>query len=296
MSYKELKEQLGVDPETSFALFTPTPKPHRHANRSDKLLSFLSDSCYLTPGTKQLSTLSDSESDSDSDIDSDMADQLEFSSASSSPSPLDLSASEVDRIPPPFSPSQCSSKSLTLSPSGSGFPQPLFDDDDLTLSSPPRSAPRSRRIVSASHGASNGLDSIDTEDTLFAQSRGPLASNISLEMPSRPFALTGSSPNSASSSSGYSQGSEETPIEYDSVNSRHPAAAEQQLLASVSNSLKMLPFKARQAPSERVALKSVENIPSPRLGGRVNGSENHRLSKGPLVAKKKQSKRKSRVP
>ena len=292
MSYSELKEQLGVDPDTSFALFTPTPKPHRHANRSDKLLSFLSDSCYLTPGTKQPSTLSDSEPDSD--LDSNMADQLELSSASSSPSPLDLSASEIDRIPPPFSPSQCSSKSLAHSASGSGFPQPLFDDDDLTLSSPPRSAPRSRQTVSTSHGASNVVD-LDTEDTLFAQSRGPLASNVSLNIPALPFPLVGHSPNPAPSSSGCSQGSEETPIEYDSLSSRHPAPAEQQLLASVSNSLKMLPFKARQAPSERVALKSVENVPSPSLGGRMRSSENSSLSKGSLVAKKKQSKRKARV-
>ena len=69
MSLDELSAQLGVTPDSLLA--TPTPKPS--SKTKDKLLSFLSDSCYLS-SPLCLSGGSDSESELESESESDGTD------------------------------------------------------------------------------------------------------------------------------------------------------------------------------------------------------------------------------
>lgn len=143
MSYKELKEQLGWDQDLSITLFTPpvSSKKNSNAPRHKKRLSFLSDSQYLT------SPPSDSEIDEAALYpDSGSSPRLYNShsrnlSVSSTDSRLEPEQDDLTYLVSPsgcgvaslYSSSTCSSKSLTINPNGSGFPQPLFscaDDDE----------------------------------------------------------------------------------------------------------------------------------------------------------------------
>jgi len=237
MSYKELKEQLGVDPDLSVHLFTPVPKEKKTIK--NKLLSFLSDSCYLTPASSHShSTLSDS-SMSDSQT-LDLSTSLRSHIDSDSQASVSFSPSELDAISSPFSPSECTSKTVAMNSNASGFPQPLFCEDD-EISFPNRSfeAPIPKPLISS--------DMMDTEDTLFAQ---PSTAQVS------PQELLANSSLSARCFN-TSQASEETPTEW--ANTR-PNVSQAHLLASVSNSL-----KTTSVMEPRPALKSVANVPSPSI-------------------------------
>ena len=319
MSYKELKEQLGVDPDSSYLLFTPTPKPPRQTSKTDKLLSFISDSCYLTPSTpasyseprstnhSPLLSLSDSESigsNSSSlarhghlEISSNLIEQFNthcLSSSSSSPnrSQFNLSPSELEGLPvsSPYSPSCCSSQSLTINPSASGFPQPVFSECDLSPSSSPWSPCRESPTLQAQEniverfssnsvasGVGNGSvasdycggcmsvpyvqdEMMDTEDGTIPSPQGHLTSlKKSLQLQdsidqSTPFETRP-----------LRQGSEETPFEPDVTLHGHNLAAKQKLTLSVSDTLKAQSLNDPCKINGRVALKplKVGNVVSP---------------------------------
>lgn len=108
MSYEELKEQLGVDPDCTYhQLFSPSPKKPAPLN-GKKVLSFVSDSWYLSSPSNEIDNEhhSPNQADHSPELNSDNG---EYLSASTSP-----------YIPP----------GAPLNESLSGFPQPLFDDDD----------------------------------------------------------------------------------------------------------------------------------------------------------------------
>ncbi len=249
MSYAEFKEQLGMHPDASLQLFTPTPKPHRHSSKRDKLLSFLSDNCYLNQVSP---TLSSDSSTNCSDIGDD---QLSYpSEESQSPNQVHFSASELDAISSPYSSSYCS---ITINPTGSGFPQPIFDNDEFALSSPPN---RSLKRINVSvfkplacADKDKASEHMETEDTLFSQCNG--AEDTPLDMRALTTGLVGPTPTSM-------QGSEETLM--NSPNGCHSVTSKQ-----FSKTFKS--FEEPEKPNTRVALQSVENnIPSPLFGGKVN--------------------------
>lgn len=292
MSYEEFKNQLGLDPDSYLQLFTPTPKPPGRKN--DKLLSFLSDDCYLTPTTSQLSPVYSTRSSScssascslkQSDNCSDISGQLNYlSDDSQSPELVNFSPSELDAISSPYSPLQCSSKLLATNAFDSGFPQPLFDDNECTLSSPPR--PVSVRGVSSSASSDQmrlgegNCEFMDTEDTLFAQAnKGAITSNTPLEM--RVLTTSVAEPIPLGTAS-LQQGSEETPLE----NSRH-TAVDKQILCSTSSTFKMRSTEEPSRQSRRMPLKSVTNTPPSKSMTEGKASGSMRAVKSPSCVSKR---------
>ena len=103
MSFQELKEQLGVDPDSSYhQVFSPSPQKPAPFN-GKKVLSFVSDSWYLSSPSNETDTSHHQTDHSPELVSNDVED----------PSPVTqyiLSGAAIDD-------------------SLSGFPQPLFDDD-----------------------------------------------------------------------------------------------------------------------------------------------------------------------
>ncbi len=272
MSYTELKEQLGMHPDASLQLFTPTPKPRRQSSKRDKLLSFLSDSCYLN----QLSPTLDSDSSRSNSNCSDISDdQLSYpSEESQSPNQVHFSASELDAISSPYSSSYCS---LAVNPIGSGFPQPIFDNDEFALSSPPNQSSKRLNVSVfkplACADKNEASEHMDTEDTLFSQSQG--ADDTPLDMRALTTGLVSPTPTSmralttglVSPTPTSMQGSEETLM--NSPNGCHPVTSKQFCLDS--KTFKSHSFEEPEKPNARVALQPVDtNVPSPSFGGKVN--------------------------
>ncbi len=177
-----------MHPDSSLQLFTPSPRrPCRHSNKHNKLLSFLSDSCYLTTSPSSPAALhSDSSlsypnsntSRSNSSLSRSDISQNELSYPSEESESLNnvcFSPSELDASLSPYSPSHCLSSSLVVNPNGSGFPQPFFDDNDnLACSSPPSRRPQQMDIFDRNEAS----EIMDTEDTLFAQSSAGTSSTL----------------------------------------------------------------------------------------------------------------------
>lgn len=340
MSYKELKEHLGVDPDSSYLLFTPTPKPPRQTSKTDKLLSFLSDSCYLTPGgpTNTQSTnhsplfsLSDSESTGSSsnsrakhsehghclEISSNLIEQFDTHCLSSPSSPnrshFNLSPSEFEGLPvsSPYSPSCCSSQSLTINPSASGFPQPLFSECDLSSSSSlDQESPtlqtqeKTVELFSPNSVMASGVGNVlvssdysgacirvpfvqdemmDTVDGTVPSPQGLLTSHISLKKTLQSQGLTDQN-TPFETRPLIRQGAEETPFEPDVPLHGLNLAAKQKL---VSDTLKAAESLSEQCMvNGRVALKplKVDNVVSPvRFYGDKKSSQSEECTAGQFL-------------
>lgn len=130
MAYKEFKECLGLEPNSPCPLLTPA-KP----NGRQKLLSFLSDSCYLSSLSQQ--NLSDEESDQRSPLEESLLEQFSTHKLSPSSSP---NYDELDQaillIPSGHSP-----HSGGLKMGNCGFPQPSFSEASSPMSSPVHPSP-----------------------------------------------------------------------------------------------------------------------------------------------------------
>jgi len=155
MSCKELQEHLGMETESPCPLLTPPTKLNRN-----KVLSFLSDSCYLSPSSPLPSRLVGGDSGNGSSPESLRSLGLEESlveqfstqrlSSSSSSSSGTTSPNQcesnfhVDQIKeePLLQPSFAIGlfpPTDSLRPCSSGFPQPTFSECSSTSSSPPES-------------------------------------------------------------------------------------------------------------------------------------------------------------
>lgn len=255
MSYKELKEQLGIDPDSSFS---PVHKP---SSQTDKLLSFISDSCYLTPdrpgghsdsrstSCSSISSLSDSESvDSCSitdtncsnrdccvEVNSNLIEQFDthcLSPCTTLPNETSLSLSELTNLPvsTPHSPSVHSGQSF-MDLSDSGLPQPLFSLDTLSpLSCSSRNSPagRGHEMVAGpiAFGPGQLNENTNTAPAGHSSSPGQPSPGVLLE---RTRAQGGSCDNSCTLceplSTGFRQGTKEAPLDSD-VNHTHSLPAQ----------------------------------------------------------------------
>lgn len=195
-----------MHPDSSLQLFTPSPHPCRHSSKHKKLLSFLSDSCYLTtsqssPELDSDSSLSYSNSGSPhSNIDED---QLS-SPLDESQSSIDVcfSPSELDGISSPYSSAHCQ-RSHVVNSSGSEFPQPFFGDNDgmIVSSSPSQSNHRKMSVSVFDHNE----EIMDIEDTLFAQSSAASTNTVPLELRTLTSGLAAPTPHCTTSHHNISQ-------------------------------------------------------------------------------------------
>ena len=132
MSYEELKCRLGIEPESPCPYLTPA-KP----KQMSKLLSFLSDSCYLSSSSQHSPTSTDIA------LEESLLEQFSTQKLStSSNSSLACSDPDWELVPGPLLEEErhaCFSPySSGFRPASPSFPQPSFSDDECssTTSSP----------------------------------------------------------------------------------------------------------------------------------------------------------------